>query len=148
MTLGIPSGGRKRPECGEKNTARRPSGKKTSDGVLWSSRPRPRNRRCFVSLPPFVSRATQTCPTVEIQPVNVWPSCEIARGSPKYDHAPAPSSLLCAIGSTSGGGSHRVWGARAHRLCAASHGRAAERLWRQRLGGAGRAARRGWGQRA
>ncbi len=27
--------------------------------------------------------ATQTLPVVEIQPVNVWPSWEIARGSPK-----------------------------------------------------------------
>ena len=40
--------------------------------------------------------ATQTLPVVEIQPVNMWPSCEIARGSPKYDQAPAPSSVLIA----------------------------------------------------
>ena len=45
-----------------------------------------------MSLPPAVYRATQTLPVVEIQPVNVCPSCEIARGSPKYDHEPAPSS--------------------------------------------------------
>src|SRR4051794_34151091 len=108
MTLAIPSGGRKRPECGEKNAQMRPSGRKTSDGLLWSSRPRPGKTSFFVSVPPAVRRATQACPTVEIQPVNVCPSCEIARGSPKYDHAPAPSSLLCAMRSTSGTLDHRV----------------------------------------
>src|SRR3954471_9420851 len=46
----------------------------------------------LVSPPAAVMRATHTLPLVEIQPVNVSPSCEIARGSPKYDHAPAPSS--------------------------------------------------------
>src|SRR3954447_24730512 len=47
----------------------------------------------LVSPPAAVMRATHTLPLVEIQPVNTVPSCEIARGSPKYDHAPAPSSL-------------------------------------------------------
>ena len=37
----------------------------------------------LVKLPSGRMWATQTLPVVEIQPVNVWPSCEIARGSPK-----------------------------------------------------------------
>ena len=34
MTLGMPGGGRSRPECGQKNTIRCPSGRNTSDGLL------------------------------------------------------------------------------------------------------------------
>jgi hypothetical protein len=60
-----------------------PSWRKMSDGLLWSSRPRPLKMHSLVSWPSFESRATQTFPVVEIHPVNVSPSCEIARGSPK-----------------------------------------------------------------
>ena len=51
---------------------------------------------CVRGCRPGACDATHTLPVVEIQPVNVRPSWWIARGSPKYDHAPAPSSL--AIG--------------------------------------------------
>ena len=51
ITLGMPGGGRWCPECGEKNTMMCPSRRKTSDGLLWSSRPRPLKIARFVSRP-------------------------------------------------------------------------------------------------